>query len=89
MGILAKAVGVGLKENKSWLVDAIMETFHGDMDKYNECLSQYNNLLSQVLVSVNTHLKAGIESETLDEMKRRKQHHNPTGGPMFTPQQIN
>ena len=40
MGILAKAVGVGLKENKSWLTDAIMETFHGDMGKYNECLSQ-------------------------------------------------
>jgi hypothetical protein len=88
MGILAKAVGVGLKDNKSWLVDAIMESFQGDMGKYNECLNQYNNLLSQVLVSVNTHLKAGIESDALDEMKRRKQHHDPSAGPMFTPQQI-
>jgi len=88
MGILAKAVEVGLRDNKSWLVDAIMGTFQGDMGKYNECLVQYNNLLSQVLVSVNTHLKAGIESDALDEMKRRKQHHDPSSGPMFTPQQI-
>ena len=38
---------------------------------------------------MNTHLKAGIESDTLDEMKRRKQSHDPARGPMFTPGQVN